>query len=192
MQNHRLHYPEYWMEALGLGLFMISASVVTVILEHPASWVHQAIPDAVLRRLIIGISMGLTAIGLIYSPWGQQSGAHLNPVVTLTFFRLGKVKFKDACGYIVAQFIGGLLGMVIATRILGAAIAHRSVAYVVTIPGDGGAVTAFWAELFIFLWHDDDGFACIKSAKTSQNDWIICRCVNCDLHHLGRDRKSVV
>jgi len=36
--------------------------------------------------------MGLTAIAIIYSPWGKQSGAHLNPAVTFTFFRLGKVK----------------------------------------------------------------------------------------------------
>jgi aquaporin Z len=31
--------------------------------------------------------MGLTAVGLIYSPWGQRSGGHLNPSVTLTFWR---------------------------------------------------------------------------------------------------------
>ena len=35
--------------------------------------------------------MGLTAIALIYSPWGQRSGAHFNPAVTLTFFRLRRV-----------------------------------------------------------------------------------------------------
>jgi aquaporin Z len=149
MQDSRLNYPEYCMEALGLGLFMISASVITVILEHPASWVHQAIATDVGRRLMIGLGMGLTAIGLIYSPWGQQSGAHFNPVVTLTFFRLGKVKLKDACGYIMAQFVGGLLGITIAAKVLGGAIAHENVAYVVTVPGRDGAGVAFWAELLI-------------------------------------------
>ena len=39
--------------------------------------------------------MGLTAIGLIYSPWGQRSGAHFNPPVTLTVLRLGKVTPRD-------------------------------------------------------------------------------------------------
>jgi aquaporin Z len=28
-------------------------------------------------------------MAIIYSPWGKQSGAHINPVVTFTFFRLG-------------------------------------------------------------------------------------------------------
>jgi aquaporin Z len=86
------HYPEYLMEAAGLGIFMISAAVVTALLEHPASPIQQAISEPLLRRLIIGVGMGLTAIAIIYSPWGQQSGAHLNPVVTFTFFRLGKIK----------------------------------------------------------------------------------------------------
>ena len=35
----RAHWPEYVMEAAGLGLFMVSAAVVTTALEYP--------PDAV-------------------------------------------------------------------------------------------------------------------------------------------------
>ncbi len=145
----RRHYPEYLMEAAGLGCFMVSATVVTAILEHPASPIHQAIPDPLVRRFMIGVGMGLTAIALIYSPWGKQSGAHLNPVVTLTFFRLGKVKPVDAGFYILAQFIGGSLGILLAARILGSVIAHASVNYVVTTPGMGGAGVAFLAELII-------------------------------------------
>lgn len=93
--------------------------------------------------------MGLTAIALIYSPWGQQSGAHLNPVVTLTFLRLGKVKPVDALFYILAQFVGGLLGMRLAATVLGDAIAHPAVRYVVTLPGSAGIGVAFLAEFAI-------------------------------------------
>ncbi|MDX2232205.1 MAG: aquaporin [Leptolyngbyaceae cyanobacterium bins.349] len=149
MKILRHHYPEYLMEAAGLGLFMLSASVVTAMLEHPASLIHQAIPDSLVRRFLIGVAMGLTAIALIYSPWGKQSGAHLNPVVTLTFFRLGKVKRTDTLFYILAQFSGGLLGILIAARILGTAIAHPTVNYVVTQPGTAGVAIAFVAELII-------------------------------------------
>ena len=53
----RRHWPEYAMEAAGLGLFMISAGLVTTLLEHPASFVRHAIPDAGLRRLLIGVAM---------------------------------------------------------------------------------------------------------------------------------------
>jgi aquaporin Z len=147
--NALRHYPEYLMEAAGLGLFMISASVVTAILEHPASPIHQEIADPLLRRFIIGVAMGFTAIAIIYSPWGKQSGAHLNPVVTLTFFRLGKVKPIDTLFYILAQFVGGLLGVLLVIRILGDAIVHPNVNYVVTTPGMGGTGIAFLAELII-------------------------------------------
>ena len=52
--------------------------------------------------------MGLTAIGIIYSPWGRQSGALMNPAMTLTFLCLGKIKPWDATLYIAAQFVGGV------------------------------------------------------------------------------------
>jgi len=41
------HWPEYLMEAAGLGIFMISACVVTTILEHPASPIHRAMTNSV-------------------------------------------------------------------------------------------------------------------------------------------------
>lgn len=149
MNALRRHYSEYLMEAAGLGIFMISAVVVTALLEHPASPLRQAIGESLLRRCIIGILMGLTAIAIVYSPWGKQSGAHINPVVTFTFWRLGKIKPWDAFFYIVAQFIGGLLGVLLAAAILRDAIADPAVNYVVTIPGAAGVGVAFCAELII-------------------------------------------
>ncbi|MDO9162838.1 MAG: aquaporin [Methylococcaceae bacterium] len=85
LQSLREHWPEYLMEAWGLGMFMVSAGIVTVLLEASESPIPELIPDANLRRAIVGMAMGLTAIGIIYSPWGKQSGAHINPAVTLTF-----------------------------------------------------------------------------------------------------------
>lgn len=145
----REHWPEYLMEAAGLGLFMISASFVTTAFEYPHSPLHGAIPHPTTRRILIGICMGLTAIGIIYSPWGKQSGAHLNPAVTLTFFRLGKIDGGDACFYILAQSFGGVLGVVVSAAVLGMAIEHPAVNYVVTVPGQSGAPVAFIAELLI-------------------------------------------
>jgi aquaporin Z len=149
MNALRLHYPEYLMESAGLGLFMISAAVFTTLLEHPASYIHQLIADPFIRRFLIGVAMGLTAITIVYSPWGKQSGAHLNPAFTFTFFRLGKVKPWDAFFYILFQFLGGLIGLWLAGGILGEAIADPSVNYIVTTPGLGGVGVAFLAELII-------------------------------------------
>jgi aquaporin Z len=145
----RNHWPEYLMEAAGLGLFMISACVFTVLLEHPASPVRQAIASPLLRLVLIGIAMGLTAIGIIYSPWGKQSGAHINPSVTLAFFRLGKIEPWDAFFYVCAQFAGALAGVLLSAAAVGSWIADPSVNYAVTVPGPGGQGVAFLAELVI-------------------------------------------
>ena len=131
----REHWPEYLMEAAGLGLFMISAAVVTSLLEYPHSPLYELLPDPVIRRVLIGIAMGLTAIGIIYSPWGKRSGAHLNPAVTVTFFRLGKLQGLDALFYVLAQFVGGVIGLLVAAMAIGMAIEHPTVNYVVTVPG---------------------------------------------------------
>ncbi len=145
------HWPEYLMEALGLGLFMVSACVVTVLVEHPASPLRAALPAPFLRRALIGVAMGLTAVGLIYSPWGQRSGAHLNPSVTLTFWRLGKVEAWDAVFYVVAQFVGGLGGVLMAGTLLRERLADPAVNYAVTRPGLLGVGGAFLGELLISL-----------------------------------------
>jgi aquaporin Z len=143
------HWPEYLIEAAGLGLFMVSAVFVTTAFEYPHSPLHAAISDPLLRRVLIGICMGLTAIGIIYSPWGKQSGAHLNPAVTLTFFRLGKLEGSDALFYLTAQALGGWIGVLAGTVVIGMAIAHPAVNYAVTIPGDSGVLIAFLAEALI-------------------------------------------
>jgi aquaporin Z len=143
------HWPEYLIEAWALATFMISACLATALLEYPSSPMHQAIESAAARRGIIGIAMGLTAAALIYSPWGKRSGAHMNPSVTVTFWRLGKMTRPDALWYILFQFLGGWMGVVISALILGPLIAHPSVAYAITVPGPAGPGVAWLAEFGI-------------------------------------------
>jgi len=145
----RRHWPEYLMEAAGLGIFMVSACLFATLLEFPGSPIHQTIPDAFSRRILMGMAMGLTAIGIIYSPWGKQSGAHLNPAVTLTFFRLGKVAPWDTFFYLTAQFVGGVAGTMMMAAVLGQHLSHPNVNYVATVPGSSGALVAFVAEFVI-------------------------------------------
>jgi aquaporin Z len=145
----REHWPEYLSEAAELGAFMISAGAFTTPFEYPDSPVHQAIADPFLRRIFIGVAMGLTALGLIFSPLGKRSGAHMNPAVTLTFLRLGKMKPWDTFFYVVAQFIGGVTGVLVVALFIGQAFAHPSVNYVVTVPGPAGDWVAFVAEFIM-------------------------------------------
>lgn len=147
-QALRAHWPEYLMEAAGLGLFMVSAGAFGTLLEYPGSSLHQALPDPVVRRVLMGVAMGLTAIGIIYSPWGKRSGAHINPAFTLTFWRLGKVRTPDAAFYVAAQFAGAVAGVVLVDTVLGAAFELPPVSFVATLPF-AGVWPAWWAELAI-------------------------------------------
>jgi aquaporin Z len=135
------------MEAALLGLFMISAAAFTILLEHPASPIHMSLRSPLLRRALGGLAMGLTAIALIYSPWGRQSGAHFNPAVTLTFYLLKRIAAWDAVFYILAQFVGGTLAVVLFASLAGDLF--RTVHYAATLPGGMGPGTAFVAEFFI-------------------------------------------
>jgi aquaporin Z len=143
------HLQEYLIEGALLGLFMVAACAFTVLLEHPASPLYRALPDSFVRRLLIGLAMGSTAVALIYSPWGKRSGAHMNPAITLTFTRLGRVAPRDAAAYVAAQFAGGLGGVLLARLALRTLLAHPSVGYAATLPGHWGVTAAFVGEAAI-------------------------------------------
>ena len=145
----RWHWPEYVIEAVLLGLFMLSACLFATLLFYPESSVAHFIPDPVLRRVIMAVAMGSTAVALNYSAWGKQSGAHYNPAVTLTFTRLGKIAPWDALGYVGAQFIGAVAGVFTATLIVPSMLTHSEVHYAVTRPGMRGVAAAFAAEAVI-------------------------------------------
>ncbi|HEX9602118.1 MAG TPA: aquaporin, partial [Myxococcales bacterium] len=145
----RRHWPEYLMEAAGLAAFMISACFFAVLLEHPASPVHGVVADPAARRALGGLAMGLTAVAIIYSPWGRQSGAHLNPGVTLGFLRLGWIPRADAAFYAAFQVAGAIAGVLLAWAVLGARLSHPATRFAVTMPGTAGPSAALAAEAAI-------------------------------------------
>lgn len=149
IQALRTHWPEYLMEAALLGCFMVSACVVTVMCEFPSSLLRQMIASALLRRFLNGICMGLTAMGIVYSPWGKQSGAHINPAVTLTFLRLGKIGCWDALFYSCAQFAGATAAVFLCYGLLGSWLSDSSICFVVTVPGTYGRFAAGIGEFLI-------------------------------------------
>jgi aquaporin Z len=143
------HSPEYAIEAACLALFMISAAGFATLLQHPLSPISHWMAPALVQRIPMGVAMGLTLVFIIYSPLGRRSGAHMNPALTLTFLRLGKVMPADALGYVSAQFVGGAAGIFIADWLFRGLPAHPSVNYVATVPGMTGVTAAFIAEAAI-------------------------------------------
>jgi len=143
------HWPEYLMEAAALGLYLCAACVVATLLQHPASIVRQFVSSSLARRAMMGLAMGATAIAVVLSPWGKRSGGHLNPAITFTFYRLRKLGFWDAAFYVVAQFLGSVIGVAVARYVLRGALGDHAVHYAVTAPGTYGTSVAFAAELMI-------------------------------------------
>ena len=94
----KTHLKKYFAEAL--GTFALSLSVLLAIPQGPI-----AVP------LVAAITLGL----FVYSI-GHISGTHINPAVTLGAWTVGKIKHHDAIFYIIAQFIGASIAMVVATN----------------------------------------------------------------------------
>ena len=145
----RLHWPEYLMEAGELALYMLLVCAFATLLQHSSSPVRQFIPSAVFRRALMGLSMGVTVVAIVMTPWGKQSGGHFNPAITFTFYRLGKVAFWDALFYMVAQFAGAASGVGVAAYVLRGAPENDAVRYAVTVPGIYGNAGAFAGEMTI-------------------------------------------
>ena len=113
------------------------------------------------RRLLTGFLFGTTGALIALSPLGKESGAHINPVVTLAFWLLGKLQARHALGYVAAQLAGAVAG---ALPLLAWGQLGRSVMFGATLPGAGfGPWPALLGEtlttfcliigLFFFLRH---------------------------------------
>ena len=134
------------MEGGELALYMFATCAFATLLQHPASPVRHLISQAILRRAVMGIAIGMTLVTIVMTPWGKQSGGHLNPAITVTFYRLGKVAFCDAVFYLIAQFSGATIGVAAAVNVLQGAPENSAIRSAVTIPGVYGTAVAIAAE----------------------------------------------
>ena len=57
----------------------------------------------------IALAFGLALVMLAYM-FGDISGTHVNPAVSLGMLIAGRMKFKEFIGYVLAQFAGGIAG----------------------------------------------------------------------------------
>ncbi len=106
----------------------------------------EALGTALLLAIVIGsgimgetLAGGNTAIALLGNTvatgaglvvlitiFGPVSGAHFNPVVTLTFALRREIAPALALGYIAVQILGGVLGVLVAHEMFGQALLQVS------------------------------------------------------------------
>ena len=97
------------------------------------------IPNEGLRRLITGFLFGTTGASIALSAVGKESGAHINPAVTMVFWLFRKLDGRTAVIYVLGQLIGGVIGSL---PLLAFGARGRSVAFGATLPGAGYSTLA--------------------------------------------------
>jgi aquaporin Z len=137
------------MEATELGSLMLSTCFFGTLLYSNDSPLNDLAVSPGIRPLLMGTAMAMTTFLIIRSPFGRRSGAHFNPAVTLTFLWLGRIHRWDAVCYVVAQFLGAVVGVLIAHQFLAERLSSAPVRYVVTLPGIHGRTIAFIAEFVL-------------------------------------------
>lgn len=145
----RRHWPEYAIEGWALGMFMVSASVATVLLYDPRSPAFHLIDNEFWKRALMALAMAGTAVAIIYSRWGKRSGAHMNPAFTLSFWVMGKINAVDAIYYAVFQFAGGVAGSLLSYVLTAGLLADPQANWAATVPGPDGVPAALLSELII-------------------------------------------
>ncbi len=71
-----------------------------------------------LSTLLIAFAFGLVIIAMAYSI-GNVSGCHINPAVSTGMLISKKISVKDYIGYIISQFLGGIVGALVLVLLLG-------------------------------------------------------------------------
>jgi aquaporin Z len=139
----KLNWSEYTAEACGTAFNVFVGLSAGVINFSPDFPIAHLLPSPSLRLLLTGLIFAGSGSLFAISPLGKLSGAHINPSVSLAFFARGKMHTEDLAGYLIGQFIGGLLGAWLLIGIWGFHAAN--IHYGITAPGQGYPI---W---FVFL-----------------------------------------
>jgi aquaporin Z len=135
----------YLSEFVGTALLVLLGLSLVILMFGIGSPVIEIVPSEGLRRLITGFLFGTTGALIALSPVGKESGAHINPVVTLGFWLMRKLDTRTALGYVVAQLAGATAG---ALPLLAWGSMGRSVLFGATLPGEGYSLgTALTGEV---------------------------------------------
>src|ERR1700733_1577914 len=154
----KLHPIMYASELVGPPLLVfVGLSIVIALWGHGAPFASLPIsPD--VRRLLNGFLFGSIGAAIAFSPIGKMSGAHINPAMTFAFWLEGKLRWRDASCYILAQLVGAGFGAVAllvwgsvgASDQWGASLPDSGVSEWVPIAGE--TVCTFLLVLLIFVF----------------------------------------
>jgi aquaporin Z len=99
----RFPWQLFLSELIGTALLVLVGLSLVILMFGAGSPMVRVVPGEGARRLITGFLFGTTGALIALSPVGKESGAHINPVVSLGFWLMGKLDLPTTLGYIEAQ-----------------------------------------------------------------------------------------
>jgi len=135
----RFPWRVFFSELIGTALLLLVGLSAVIAMFGTGSPMVRLIPNEGLRRLITGFLFGTTGATIALSAVGKESGAHINPVVTMVFWLFRRLHSRVAIVYVVAQLAGGIIGSL---PLLAWGQMGRSVAFGATLPGAGYSTLA--------------------------------------------------
>ena len=127
-------WPLMRAELAGTALLVLVGLSLVIVMFGAGSPVARIVPGEGVRRLITGFLFGTTGATIALSAVGKESGAHINPVVTMAFWLFRRLDSRIAIVYVFAQLAGAIIGSL---PLLAWGRMGRSLAFGATLPGDG-------------------------------------------------------
>lgn len=109
---------KYIAEFIGTAVLVIFGCGSAVAANTLVSEIGFVGSPLALTTLLIAFAFGLVIVAMAYSI-GNISGCHINPAVSTGMLVAGKMSVRDYIGYLVAQFLGGIVGALILMAMLG-------------------------------------------------------------------------
>jgi aquaporin Z len=159
--HDRLHPHMYAAEMAGTALLVaVGLSIVIALWGTGAPLADLPLAPG-WRRLLNGFLFGSVGAAIAYSPIGKISGAHINPAMTFAFWLQGKLRWRDASGYVLAQLAGAALGAALrlawgevgASNGFGASVPDRSIPLYLAMGGEVVCTFSLVALVFFFAGH---------------------------------------
>lgn len=134
-----LPWGQFLSEFIGTAILLLLGLSLVIAMYGAGSPIAVVLPDMRQRMIVSGFLFGAIGGSIALSQVGKVSGAHINPVVTMGFWLMGKIRTSVAVGFVVAQLAGGIVGCV---PLLAWGAMGRSIDFGVTVPGAGYSNTA--------------------------------------------------
>jgi aquaporin Z len=106
---YKIPWRKFFSEMIGTGLLLLIGLSLVIFMFGDGSPMSTIIPDVTVRRIITGFLFGSVGGLIAVSHVGKESGAHINPVVTMAFYLFRKIDTRTSLIYIIAQLVGAVL-----------------------------------------------------------------------------------